>query len=190
MYSRELCTLTLGVTVRCTGLVSPGGFHDPRDAQMGVSFLSLLGDGLACSLPAFGCSLVAFVSGAPSLGGWMAPPRFSGSSSSCAWGSGLALCSCNRRSCTRSSMMASRSSWIAWFKWLFFIFRNDRKSRCHSRRSKWQRFKSREQLARVSYIRIYFNQFSCETEDINMNMQIRYKTLTQKGYNSRYKFCS
>uniref|UniRef100_A0A671FPF0 Uncharacterized protein n=1 Tax=Rhinolophus ferrumequinum TaxID=59479 RepID=A0A671FPF0_RHIFE len=91
-------------------LVSSGGFYDPQDAQMGVSFLSLLGDGLACSLPAFGCSLAAFVSGAPSLGSWTAPPRFSGSSSSCACGSGLARCSWSRRSCTRSSMMASRSS--------------------------------------------------------------------------------
>uniref|UniRef100_A0A8C7B2U1 Uncharacterized protein n=1 Tax=Neovison vison TaxID=452646 RepID=A0A8C7B2U1_NEOVI len=86
------------------------GFCDARAAQMGVSFLSLLGDGLACSLPAFGCSLAAFVSGALSLGGCPAPPRLSGSSSSCTCGSGLARCSWSRRSCTRSSMMASRSS--------------------------------------------------------------------------------
>uniref|UniRef100_A0A452QEK9 Uncharacterized protein n=1 Tax=Ursus americanus TaxID=9643 RepID=A0A452QEK9_URSAM len=80
---------------------------------MGVSFRSLLGDGLACSLPAFGGSLAAFVSRALSLGGCAAPPRRSGSSSSCPCGSGLARCSCSSRSCTRSSMMASRSSWIA-----------------------------------------------------------------------------
>lgn len=36
----------------------------------------------------------------------------------------------------------------------------------------------------------YFNQFSCEIEDINMNMQIRYTTLNQNAYNSKYKFCS
>uniref|UniRef100_A0A452UWR9 Uncharacterized protein n=1 Tax=Ursus maritimus TaxID=29073 RepID=A0A452UWR9_URSMA len=54
---------------------------------MGVSFRSLLGDGLACSLPAFGGSLAAFVSRALSLGGCAAPPRRSGSSSSCPCGS-------------------------------------------------------------------------------------------------------
>uniref|UniRef100_A0A493SX20 Uncharacterized protein n=1 Tax=Anas platyrhynchos platyrhynchos TaxID=8840 RepID=A0A493SX20_ANAPP len=60
--------------------------------QMGVSFLSLLGDGLTC------CSLLAFET----------PPRFSASSSSCTCCSDFARCS--SRSCTRSSMMASRSS--------------------------------------------------------------------------------
>uniref|UniRef100_A0A2I3H664 Uncharacterized protein n=1 Tax=Nomascus leucogenys TaxID=61853 RepID=A0A2I3H664_NOMLE len=79
-------------------------------AQMDVSFLSLLGDGFAGSLPAFGCSLAAFGSRTPSLGGWTAPPRHSGSSSSCACCSALARCIWSSRSCTRSSMMASRSS--------------------------------------------------------------------------------
>uniref|UniRef100_A0A672U117 Uncharacterized protein n=1 Tax=Strigops habroptila TaxID=2489341 RepID=A0A672U117_STRHB len=60
--------------------------------QIGVSFLSLLGDGFTC------CSLLAFET----------PPRFSASSSSCTCCSDLARCS--SRSCTRSSMMASRSS--------------------------------------------------------------------------------
>uniref|UniRef100_A0A8C9AFU1 Uncharacterized protein n=1 Tax=Prolemur simus TaxID=1328070 RepID=A0A8C9AFU1_PROSS len=83
----------------------------PRQAaQMGVSFLSLLGDGFACSLPAFGCSLAALASRTPSLGGWAVPPRRSGSLSSGAGCSDLARCICSRRSCTRSSMMASRSS--------------------------------------------------------------------------------
>uniref|UniRef100_A0A2K5DP93 Uncharacterized protein n=1 Tax=Aotus nancymaae TaxID=37293 RepID=A0A2K5DP93_AOTNA len=76
-------------------------------AQMDVSFLSLLGDGFAGSLPAFGCSLAAFGSRTPSLGGWTAPPRHSA-----CW-SALARCIWSSRSCTRSSMMASRSSWIA-----------------------------------------------------------------------------
>uniref|UniRef100_A0A8C2T9G9 Uncharacterized protein n=1 Tax=Coturnix japonica TaxID=93934 RepID=A0A8C2T9G9_COTJA len=81
--------------------------------QIGVSFLSLLGDGFTCcSLLAFGCSLAAFVSRTPSLCCCEAPPRFSASSSSCC----SDLARCNSRSCTRSSMMASRSSWIAWFR--------------------------------------------------------------------------
>lgn len=61
---------------------------------MGVSFLSLPGDGQACSLPPRGCSLAALGSGSPAGGR----------------GSGRARCSWRRRSCTRSSMMASRSS--------------------------------------------------------------------------------
>uniref|UniRef100_A0A8B9FUB8 Uncharacterized protein n=1 Tax=Amazona collaria TaxID=241587 RepID=A0A8B9FUB8_9PSIT len=78
--------------------------------QIGVSFLSLLGDGFTCcSLLAFGCSLAAFVSRTPSLCCcWETTPHFSGSSSSCTCCSDLARC--NSRSCTRSSMMASRSS--------------------------------------------------------------------------------
>jgi hypothetical protein len=45
----------------------------------------------------------------------------------------LARCIWSSRSCTRSSMMASRSSWTAWFKWLFFILKNDRKGSYHLR---------------------------------------------------------
>uniref|UniRef100_A0A670ZNS6 Uncharacterized protein n=1 Tax=Pseudonaja textilis TaxID=8673 RepID=A0A670ZNS6_PSETE len=81
---------------------------------MGVSFLSLLGDGFTDSWIAFGCSFIAFVSGTLSLGRGgcccIGPPRFSSSSSSCTCCSVLARCICKRRSCTRSSMMASRSS--------------------------------------------------------------------------------
>ena len=117
--SNNLCSLTQ-ITVICTVQLILCISKEPD--QIGVSFLSLLGDGLTCccSLLAFGCSLAAFVSRTLSLCCWGAPPRFSGSSSSCPCCSNFARCS--SRSCTRSSMMASRSSWIAWFRWLFFIF--------------------------------------------------------------------
>uniref|UniRef100_A0A8C8US92 Uncharacterized protein n=1 Tax=Peromyscus maniculatus bairdii TaxID=230844 RepID=A0A8C8US92_PERMB len=71
--------------------------------QMGVSFRSLLGEG-------FTCSLAALTSRTPSQGGGPTPPRLSGSSSSCSCCSDLARCIWSSRSCTRSSMMASRSS--------------------------------------------------------------------------------
>uniref|UniRef100_A0A8C0XGU3 Uncharacterized protein n=1 Tax=Castor canadensis TaxID=51338 RepID=A0A8C0XGU3_CASCN len=87
-----------------------GSAAAPQAAQIGVSFRSLLGEGFTCSLPDFDCSLAAFTSRTPSRGGGPAPPRFSGSSSSCTCCSDLARCIWSSRSCTRSSMMASRSS--------------------------------------------------------------------------------
>uniref|UniRef100_A0A8D0L2P8 Uncharacterized protein n=1 Tax=Sphenodon punctatus TaxID=8508 RepID=A0A8D0L2P8_SPHPU len=73
---------------------SKGIWTMSKPDQIGVSFLSLLGDGFTCSLTAFG----------------YAPPRFSGSSSSCTCCSDFPRCICSCRSWTRSSMMASRSS--------------------------------------------------------------------------------
>uniref|UniRef100_A0A8C3MBN2 Uncharacterized protein n=1 Tax=Geospiza parvula TaxID=87175 RepID=A0A8C3MBN2_GEOPR len=108
MYTatNNLCSLTQ-ITVICTVRLILCIAKEPD--QMGVSFLSLLGDGLTCcSLLAFGCSLAAFVSRTVSLCCWEMPPRFSGSSSS--WPCCSDFARCSRRSCTRSSMMASRSS--------------------------------------------------------------------------------
>uniref|UniRef100_A0A8C9HNW9 Uncharacterized protein n=1 Tax=Piliocolobus tephrosceles TaxID=591936 RepID=A0A8C9HNW9_9PRIM len=76
-------------------------------AQMDVSFLSLLGDGFAGSLPAFGYSLAAMGLRTPFLGDSTAPVRHSGSWSSCAWCSAVAGCIWSSWNCL---MMASRSS--------------------------------------------------------------------------------
>lgn len=63
---------------------------------------------LVCSSPR--ASGLGCVGGACSAGGW--------TFSSC-----CSLWLCNRRSWTRSSKMASCSSWMAWFRWVFLFYR-------------------------------------------------------------------
>lgn len=115
---------------------------------MGVSFRSLLGEG-------FTCSLAALTSRTPSQGGPMAP-RLSGSSSSCNCCSDLARCIWSSRSCTRSSMMASRSSWTAWFRWLFFIFKERQKGQSPLKQGQKNRESGQSTSCKPSHTRIYF----------------------------------
>lgn len=136
-------------------------------AQMGVSFRSLLGEG-------FTRSLAALTSRTPSQGGGPMPPRLSGSSSSCSCCSDFARCIWSSRSCTRSSMMASRSSWTAWFRWLFFILGKDKKGSYLLSKVRRTRNQGRAQTAS------HPTQGSTSTlanlagakEDTNMNMQM------------------
>lgn len=103
-------------------------------SHMLVSLLSLLGEGFEGSLAVFpldeaavsvlaatavterlDCSSLrasglGCVGGACSAGGWTV--------SSC-----CSLWLCSRRSWTRSSKMASCSSWMAWFRWVFLFYR-------------------------------------------------------------------
>lgn len=134
---------------------------------MGVSFRSLLGEG-------FTCSLAALTSRTPSQGGGPMPPRLSGSSSSCSCCSDLARCIWSSRSCTRSSMMASRSSWTAWFRWLFFIFKEQQKGQSPLKQGQKNREWGRAQAASPptqGSTSILAN-LAGATEDTNMNMQM------------------
>ncbi len=130
------------ITSDTTGQLTSGGDAQQHGAtkyitettsHMLVSLLSLLGEGFegslaalplaeaAASAPAataaterlFCSSLrgsgLGCAGGACSAGGWTV--------SSC-----CSLWLCSRRSWTRSSKMASCSSWMAWFRWVFLFY--------------------------------------------------------------------
>lgn len=99
-----------------------------------VSLLSLLGEGFEGSLAVFplaavGVSAAAAVAATERLvcsslrasvlgcgGGACSAGCWTVSSCCCLW-------LCRRRSWTRSSRMASCSSWMAWFRWVFLFWR-------------------------------------------------------------------
>lgn len=103
-------------------------------SHMLVSLLSLLGEGFEGSLAAFPLAEAA-VSGpaAAAVTERLVCSSLRASGLGCAGGTCSAggwtvssCCSlwlCRRRSWTRSSKMASCSSWMAWFRWVFLFYR-------------------------------------------------------------------